>query len=341
MKGSAPLSALSPMAFIVTFLLLLNQFVSIPCFDRRLGVAASTTDENSNFVCSADDRGQDCTDPTSFAKDSNTDPRDVEEPECADENPECRYWASAGECQNNPSYMLEHCKLSCESCNNGKYIIDSPSGQLIPKYHRKEEVEHIISQTAIYMKQIATEDKYKDIIHECKNIDQHCSEWALDGGCDDNPTYMKDKCAPACQTCDHMLELKEKCALSPDSSLDAIKPGGMDQLFENMIHAAKSMGLDPKVWSRPMKKHDNYNDSENAAMSCENDITNQCDLQDGPWVITLENFVSDEEISHLMTWGRTMKYERSQAGGRQHPLSLNYCLPVLFANHVLFSTQMR
>ena len=316
MKGRSPLTASSPMALIVALSFLLQQFISIPCFDSQLAVLALATDENPNYGCVASHGGQECTHLDSIdSKDQNADPKGEEEPRCVDENPECSHWARAGECKHNPGYMLKHCNLSCESCGNGEDIIkDSLSGQLIPKYHRREEVEYIISQTNIYMKQIATEDKYKDTINECKNVDPNCSIWALDDGCDDNPTYMKDKCAPACQSCVHMLELKEKCALSSDPSLDVIKPGEMDQLFENMIHSAEIMGFEPKVWSRPVKKYSD-NTSEDDTLSCQNYITNQCNIQDGPWVITLENFISDEEIAHLMTWGRTMKYERSQAGG--------------------------
>lgn len=163
------------------------------------------------------------------------------------------------------------------------------------------------------MKQISVDERFKDIISECKNKDAHCSEWALDDGCDDNPRYMKAECAPACQSCDYVLEMKEMCALSPDSSLDAIKPGGMDELFENMIHSADKMGFEPKVWSRPLKKID-----DNAAGVESDEIA---PLKDGPWVITLENFVSDEEISLLLNWGETMNYERSQAGGERFTLT--------------------
>jgi len=36
--------------------------------------------------------------------------------DCEDENTSCQSWASRGECQKNPDYMLESCKKSCQQC---------------------------------------------------------------------------------------------------------------------------------------------------------------------------------------------------------------------------------
>jgi hypothetical protein len=186
--------------------------------------------------------------------------------------------------------------------------------QAIPSY-RGAEVSEIISQSNIYIKQILADEKYNSVINECTNQHASCSEWALDDGCDENPNYMKVRCGPACHSCDFILEQKEKCALAPDSMLDAIKPGEMNQLFERMINAADRMGFEPKVWSRPLK-NDDVAASSKGESSCGSDITNPCNTSDGPWVITLENFLNDEEIQTLLDWGARMGYERSQAGGK-------------------------
>mmetsp|Transcript_13422 Transcript_13422/g.26542 ORF Transcript_13422/g.26542 Transcript_13422/m.26542 type:complete len:326 (-) Transcript_13422:478-1455(-) len=36
--------------------------------------------------------------------------------QCADNNESCGWWASQGECQRNPRYMLSNCALSCDVC---------------------------------------------------------------------------------------------------------------------------------------------------------------------------------------------------------------------------------
>ena len=38
------------------------------------------------------------------------------EESCQDNVQDCNFWASEGECENNPNYMLAHCKLSCRVC---------------------------------------------------------------------------------------------------------------------------------------------------------------------------------------------------------------------------------
>ena len=40
---------------------------------------------------------------------------------CADDHENCEFWASQGECFDNPSYMRTHCALSCESCASYSY----------------------------------------------------------------------------------------------------------------------------------------------------------------------------------------------------------------------------
>lgn len=36
--------------------------------------------------------------------------------DCEDNNHYCASWATRGECQRNPGYMLVYCRLSCDVC---------------------------------------------------------------------------------------------------------------------------------------------------------------------------------------------------------------------------------
>lgn len=127
-----------------------------------------------------------------------------------------------------------------------------------------------------------------------------------------------------------MLEKAESCRVDPEEE-DALEKGGMNGLFERMIRVAEEMGFEPKVWSRPENTTTSANNSHaderhnideegDATTSRENDSTNNdndnhsCNAPDGPWVITLENFLSSEEIATLLKWGAERGYDRSQAG---------------------------
>jgi len=38
------------------------------------------------------------------------------DPDCSDRNENCGYWASIGECERNPGFMIVNCKLTCNMC---------------------------------------------------------------------------------------------------------------------------------------------------------------------------------------------------------------------------------
>lgn len=194
--------------------------------------------------------------------------------------------------------MLTHCSRSCKVCG----IIDENDfgkPQQIPRSKDFEAVKEIVKQSTEYMKRINEDEAYDAIRSKCLNAHSDCSQWALGTGCEDNPSYMKQHCAPACQSCDYVLQMEEKCIFVPGpDAKNAIENGGMDLLFETIIEGAKESGYDPKVWSMPAKMSNDDDDS----------------VPDGPWVVTLENFISQKEVDTLKGWGDRLGYERSQAG---------------------------
>ena len=181
--------------------------------------------------------------------------------------------------------------------------------------HIANEVKAIISKSDEYMKLLSNDPKYSSVIESCRNTDARCSEWAVDDiGCEENPKYMKQHCSPACQSCDYVLEMEEKCAYDPDGE-DAIEVGGMDELFERMIQTASDSNWQPTILSRPPKKPEMNEDGTNAPLlTCEDDITNPCNVPSGPWVITLEKFITPLEKQRLLEWGTNSGYKRSKAG---------------------------
>ena len=38
---------------------------------------------------------------------------------CRDDHEQCHFWATSGECDDNPNYMLTFCKKSCRVCSGG------------------------------------------------------------------------------------------------------------------------------------------------------------------------------------------------------------------------------
>ncbi len=107
----------------------------------------------------------------------------------------CKGWANEGECEKNPSYMLEHCGTAC-GCD-------------------------VRSRTAA------------DTNCTDRDTSGSCAAWSAAGECEKNPAFMKIKCALSCNTCD-MLDFKKRCPLDPDRA-PAVLPGGITETFERAL----------------------------------------------------------------------------------------------------------
>lgn len=95
---------------------------------------------------------------------------------------------------------------------------------------------------------------------------------------------MKTICAPACHSC-HYLSIETRCPIDPDAP-DAWQPGDVDKMFEKLVQ-------DPYL-----SKH-NVN------------VISSPESTDGPWVITMENLIEDDEADRLIELGKEMGFQRS------------------------------
>ena len=146
---------------------------------------ALTTHPTTAQECSADD--QECSVNNNNDDDSINEPQgesssSMEEKECIDTDERCTYWASAGECTNNPNYMHIYCPISCDTCPE-PFEATSEEGWLIrevTKYGKPQNVEgkdakatlEVIQKTVDYMKNVVLMgeiDLDEAIVGECTN----------------------------------------------------------------------------------------------------------------------------------------------------------------------------
>jgi hypothetical protein len=117
---------------------------------------------------------------------------------CIDEEPQCSTWASTGECRNNPRYMLQQCRKSCNSClplHVGKI-------QVAPDDDTRNAVHQKLLETQWYLHNAI--DPHVDYLKTCYNQHEMCTYWAVKGQCSNN-VELQLQCAPACQSC-HKIE---------------------------------------------------------------------------------------------------------------------------------------
>ena len=129
--------------------------------------------------------------------------------DCVNLHDECEQWADAGECNENPGFMLAECAPACNVCPTGL------------------SMSHVHS------------------LPECKNAEKDCGLWAAQGECSKNPSYMITSCAAACRTC-HLIDPEVRCRPMPGRAA-AMGPGDLNATFARAI--ADFPELEPRVLS--------------------------------------------------------------------------------------------
>jgi len=112
---------------------------------------------------------------------------------------------------------------------------------------------------------------------------------------------MKIQCAPICETCEE-LSIDVRCPLDLEKMPNAWKPGDLNEFFTNITTLPEYEQYEPNVLSRP-----DY---------LEGDSEENADYKVGPWVVVLENVVSQEEAERLIELGDIEGYKRSSDVGK-------------------------
>lgn len=86
---------------------------------------------------------------------------------------------------------------------------------------------------------------------------------------------MRFHCAPMCQSC-HNLTLESRCPLDPNAP-NTWGPGDLNRMFERLTSEPYRSKYDVQVLSSPE--------------------------MEGPWVITMENVVTEQEAQRLIQLG--------------------------------------
>jgi len=159
---------------------------------------------------------------------------------CKDLRTECRAWAQAGGCEEDPIWMHPHCPVSCNVCDqqlqyvprdrslepplistNDEVILDAIGAslgavpQLLVSTHA-DAIQTRVDQALDYMANtVQTEDLYEPVRELCQTYDSQCAFWAVLGECESNAEFMNENCAPVCFTCEQ-LHVESRCPIDPN-----------------------------------------------------------------------------------------------------------------------------
>lgn len=113
---------------------------------------------------------------------------------------------------------------------------------------------------------------------------------------------MATNCAPACMTCE-LLDFKNRCPPLPEGTPAALEPGGLDAMFTRIISTAPgnqtNISVSPEIPPYTVTVHSSPDDNGR------------------PWVITLDNFFTEEEAKALIEHGYEEGYKRSEDVGKR------------------------
>lgn len=135
----------------------------------------------------------------------------------------CAEWASEGECDSNPSYMLNNCEKSCNICGDDQPT-ESPGSSDAPT---PSSAPTFVS---------------------CVDGNARCAEWAEDNQCSINPDYMLKNCEKSCLVCqsgdDDQIATLPPCR---DNNSRCPEWASEDQCFVNQDYMLKSCKLSCNV----------------------------------------------------------------------------------------------
>lgn len=175
----------------------------------------------------------------------------------------------------------------------------------IPQGEHSPRTLDVIRKTMHYM-QNDLQKLPPQVIAECTNRDELCAFWAAIGECTNNPEFMSQECGPSCQNCGEPVV--PPCP--PLGTIAAIQPGGIHDMFERIVSNAPGNNTDIDI-DQDMT---NYT-VQILSMPNEKALDVSVEYGQYPWVISFDNFVTDEECDKLIELGHMVGYARSRDAG--------------------------
>mmetsp|Transcript_2884 Transcript_2884/g.6020 ORF Transcript_2884/g.6020 Transcript_2884/m.6020 type:complete len:663 (-) Transcript_2884:56-2044(-) len=257
---------------------------------------------------------------------------DDEDDECEDSLPSeevrtCEEHVEDGDCWKYSEYMSEVCPKSCAICIPvGTQIFDIGVGQELRdvdlgNLHQIAEVIQVIADTYDYVHGVML-DKFSSAVRlTCRNTHRHCASRAAAGDCgseDDDDYYhenyeaynrMHFECGPACGSCDLLYNEELAASCRVDEATDVFAGGDLGRMFERIVGEAPfGEGVVVPDYSANILSRPNHPENDGGDGDGGGSADDDYDYHIGPWIVTLDNFLTDEECDNLIRLGHVEGY---------------------------------
>lgn len=197
-----------------------------------------------------------------------------------------------------------HHNLGVKQRLRGPLVDDELAVQLEAHLHQTKDYYHNV---------LHRDPKYVNVRNECKNHNPECTFWAVRGACQGrHKAYMDEQCPLSCQSCIE-LDDNHRCRFDDDEPT-AWGPGDLNQMFTRIVTDPIYLRYKPEILSRPRVAPE---DKEK--------------VREGPWMVALDDFLTDQECETLIESGIGLGYRFSAQDvefetledGSYSPVSLN------------------
>mmetsp|Transcript_7145 Transcript_7145/g.13658 ORF Transcript_7145/g.13658 Transcript_7145/m.13658 type:complete len:452 (+) Transcript_7145:77-1432(+) len=217
-----------------------------------------------------------------------------EEETCFDVADDCDSRAMNDSCILNFATMSEECEMTCKLCaRNYNMLHISNAYSLVPQLlYSDESLEEFVTKIDQYVYETIYRGNHPDNVKlHCKNKDPQCSYWARDGDCERYPEFMADRCPAACMVCESGPSYSARCPFDPQPP-GIWKAGDLNAMFTHLVTSPETAEYSPTVISRPIS---NPNPKFHR--------------KDGPWIVLLDKFLSEDETEALLELVESTDYE--------------------------------
>ena len=262
--------------------------------------------------------------------------------DCSDFEKNCEAFAANAQCVINPGYMLTECPKSCYVCfvdgtNSQSKTVEVSIGvrQELPSgatESLKSKFFEVIAGTASYMtNEVFAQEEFEEARRDCRNYEPTCA-WkvASSGG-----SYCEDEeemriCGPACKACDEMIFDDDELYLLKHCEMDERKnifdndksafsfedSNTIDAMFRRIV-GELPYPTNVKGETYPIVPGVNYTYTILSRPSLNPKIHKRIPLSSmnfhigGPWIVVLDDFLTEEECDRLIELGDLLGRERS------------------------------
>jgi prolyl 4-hydroxylase len=234
-----------------------------------------------------------------------------DEPNCYDEGERCAERALNNGCVRNFAEMSQTCRETCLLCPTAQGLqsvrnmySDVPQGWM-----GDEELLQYFDEIDEYMYgTVYAGDTPEYVKLHCRNREPDCSYWSWNGECETSPEFMLESCAAACMDCSKSSEQAIRCPFDKDEHV-LWRKGDLQRMFTRLVTSPDFAIYNPMVASRPLV-------SPNPKFGG----------MDGPWIVVLDNFLSDAECQKLIKLGVNEGFEKASQEEEEEGLEVGRSL---------------